>query len=232
MASEQRGFVFGLTFIVIFSTLLATIPTDLQGMGDTPDMVTPLDPSLVSGFADSENYTKDAYSSGQYVYSLGSRDWIATHNGVVELGLFAKVYIVGVFWLGHTDQCKFISSDGINRGTLLALTEITTDAEDGTHRYSIEYNDIGGSAGSLVVYWNITEYPAIADAWGNDSLYLLHGVGFENTATNNIGNLIVSLLLLQLPNVPLLVNVLLVVPIWASIIYILWFLIKEMIPFV
>ena len=232
MSSEQRGFVFGLTFIIIFSVLLATIPTGLQGQGDTPDMVTPLDPSIVSGFSDSENYTKAAYSSGQYGYSLGGRDWIATHNGVVELGLFAKVLIAGIFWLGHVDQCKFISSDGINRGTALALSEIDADDDDGIHRYSIEYDNIGGSAGSLVVYWNITEYPAIDNAWGNDSLYLLHGVGFQNTATKNIGSLIVRLLCLQLPDVPLLVNVLLVVPIWASIIYFLWYLIKEMTPFV
>lgn len=232
MSSEQRGFVFGLAFIIIFSTLLATVPVGLQGQGDTPDMVTPLDPSIVSGFSAIENYTKAAYSSGQYGYSLAGRDWVATHNGVVELGLFAKVLIVGIFWLGHRDQCKFISSDGINRGTALSLTEIDDDDDDGTHRYSIEYDDIGGSAGSLVVYWNITEYPSINHAWTNDSLYLVHGVGFENTATNNIGSLLVSLLLLQLPEVPLLVNILLVVPLWASIIYILWYVIKEMIPFV
>ena len=92
--------------------------------------------------------------------------------------------------------------------------------------------DSSSAAGALVLYWNTTTYATSSDAWDNDDLYMLHGVGIESTATNDIGALIISLLLLRLPEVPPLVNVLLAVPIWACIIYVLWFIIKEMIPFV
>ena len=231
---EMRGFVFSLIFIIVFATLLSSVPAGLQGTGASPDMVVPVDPSLITGFSEIENYTKDAYTAGVYEYPtpLGGRDWIAGHNEVVELFLFAKIKILGFLWLGAVDQCKFISSEGVDRGETLTLTEMDTDDTDGSHRYDLKYVDSGDSAGKLVVYWNVTLYPAILDAWNAGDLHLLHGMGIEDTATNNIGALIVSLLLLQLPGVPVLVNMFLAVPIWACIIFVLWFIIKEMIPFV
>ena len=233
MASDEMGgFVFSLIFIIVFSTLLSSIPVGLQGIGASPDTVIPVDPSLVTGFSETENYTKAAYTLGLYEYSLGGRDWMAGHNDVVEVFLFAKIKILGILWLGATDQCKFISSDGVDRGETLTLTEMDTDDTDGSHRYDLKYIDSGDSAGKLVVYWNVTEYPAIADAWTAGDLHLLHGMGIEDTATANIGALIVSLLLIQLPDVPVLVNMFLAVPIWACIVFVLWFIIKEMIPFV
>ena len=107
-----------------------------------------------------------------------------------------------------------------------------TDDTDGSHRYDLKFIDSGDSAGKLVIYWNVTAYPDINDAWDNNALHILHGMGIEDTATANIGALIVSLLLLQLPDVPVLINLILVTPIWACIVYVLWFIIKEMIPFV
>ena len=231
-ASEMRGFVFSVIFIIIFSGILSAVPVGLQGIGGSPDMVVPVDPSLITGFSATENYTKDAYTLGLYEYSLGGRDWMAGHNDVVEVFLFAKIKILGILWLGATDQCKFISSDGVDRGETLTLTEMDTDDTDGSHRYDLKYTDSGDSAGKLVVYWNTTAYPAIADAWNAGDLHLLHGMGIEDTATTNIGALIVSLLLIQLPDVPVLVNMFLAVPIWACIVFVLWFIIKEMIPFV
>ena len=230
----MRGFVFSLVFIIIFATLLSSVPVGLQGIGGSPDMVVPVDPSLVTGFSEIENYTKAAYTLGSYEYPapLGGHDWIAIHNEVVELGLYAKIKILGFLWLGAVDQCKFVSSEGVDRGELLSLTEIDTDDTDGSHRYDLKFTSSGDSAGKLVVWWNVTAYPAIADAWAAEDLHLLHGMGIEDTATANIGALIVGLLTLQLPDVPILVNMFLAVPIWACIVFVLWFIIKEMIPFV
>jgi hypothetical protein len=237
VSSEQRGFVFALTFIVVFSTLLSTIPTGLQGQGDTPDMITPLDPSIISDFSDSIDYTESDFvlhtTVYWYEYDLGGKKWLCSkYAGVNEFELGSKVLIGGILWLGQLDSCKFLSVEGENRGSGLNFTEIETDATDGTVRYSLLSLTSGNSAGGFIVYWNTTTYSNPSNAWGNDSLYLLHGIGFDASATADIGSLLVSLLLLQLPDVPLLVNVLLVVPIWASVLFILWFIIKEMIPFV
>ena len=234
-SSEQRGFVFCVTFIIIFGALLAAVPVGLQGTEETPSTIIPVDPSILTDFTDKENYTKSAFSSigaGLYTYdySLGVRDWVCVTNNTV-FQLAAKVYF-WILWLGQLDYCKFTSTGGIDRGTTITLDEIETDADEGAIRYTLQFTGTGQSAGAFIFYWNTTAWPDIADAWDNDELYLLHGIGIESSATNDIGALIISLLLLQLPEVPPLINLFLAVPIWACIIYVLWFIIKEMIPFV
>ena len=234
-ASEQRAFVFAVTFIVVFSVLIASVPTGLLGLGESPDMITPLDSSIITGFSESETYNKSDFSLVgsvyQYLYDLGSRTWLCQQGfGYFQLG--AKVFIGGILWLGQLDSCAFISSDGVDRSHSLTFTEIDADAEDGVIRYTLRYVGTGGSAGGFVVYWNTTTYSNSSAAWTGGELYLLHGMGIEDTANADIGALLISLLLLQLPEVPVLINVLLVVPIWASIIFVLWYIIKEMIPFV
>jgi len=226
----MRGFVFSLIFIIVFSTLLASVPAGLQGTEIEVDTVIPIDAGLVTGFAERKNYTGAEFTAGSYEYTLNNRDWIALATSTT-LTLVAKVY-TWFLWLGHVDPCNFVSTDGTDRGEELAFTEITTDAEDGAVRYSLQLLLSGDSAGSFVVYWNTTTYDNATQAWDNDELYLLHGVGFDTSATSNIGALLVNLLLLQLPEVPVLVNVFLAVPVWACIVYVLWYVIKEMIPFV
>jgi hypothetical protein len=89
----------------------------------------------------------------------------------------------------------------------------------------------GNSAGFLVAYWNTTTYSTAVLAWNADELYFIHGIGIDTSATANIGALLVGLLTLSIPEVPVLVNVFLAVPVWACIIYVLWYVVKEMIPF-
>ena len=232
---EMRGFVFSIVFIIVFATLLSTIPVGLQGLGETPDGIVPISPSLLTGFNDYENFTRAdcTPTAGVYIYNydLNDRAWVFAET-FGSMTLFAKVLFAGFLWLGQVDDCKFISSDGQDRGDGLTFTEIAADADDGEIRYEMQFTTTGDDAGSLVIYWNTTTYSDPEDAWDNDILYLLHGVGFHASATTNIGSLIVSLLMLQLPGVPVLVNLFLAVPIWACIVYVLWYIIKEMIPFV
>ena len=230
-ASEQRAFVFAVTFIIVFSVLIATIPTGLQGLGETPDMITALDPSIITGFSESETYSRPNFTTYQYTYDLGSRTWLCLNNDA-GFALGAKVLILGFLWFGVVDSVKFTSLEGTDRGTELLFSEIATDAEDGIAQYSLQYTEVGSSAGGFVVYWNTSIYSDPVNAWTNDTLYALHGMGIEATASADIGALLISLLLLQIPEVPLLINILLIAPIWASIIFVLWYIIKEMIPFV
>ena len=231
----MRGFVFAVVFIIVFSALIAAIPIGLQGVGDTVTPVIPVDPSILTDFTDYENYTASAFTelpAGYffYEYNLADRDWIVATNEIA-FELSAKVYF-WFLWLGQIDQVKFTSPNSGDRGTQISFDEIDSDADDGSVRYSMQFTTSGKAAGALVLYWNTTTYDNSTLAWDNDELYMLHGVGIESTATNDIGALIISLLLLRLPEVPPLVNLFLAVPIWACIIYVLWFIIKEMIPFV
>ena len=239
MSDEQYGFVFAVTFIVIFATLLSTIPVGLQGQGETPDIFIPVDPSIISGWSDYADYQKSdfndmgAYFDYTYV-ALAGRDWIVVHfPATTGFQLGAKILYGGFLWLGTMDSVKFTSTEGVDRENVLTFAEIDTDADEGVIKYNLHYYANGASAGGFVVYWNTTTYGnSSSDAWDANGLFLVHGVGFADTATSDIGSLVISLLLLQLPDVPLLVNILLVTPIWACIIFVLWFIIKEMIPFV
>ncbi|GAH47323.1 unnamed protein product, partial [marine sediment metagenome] len=227
---EMRGFVFSVVFIIVFSGLLATIPAGLQGNEDTVSTVLPIDPSLVTGFAESWNYTRAEFSFGSYEYDLDSRKWVILTDDLL-ITLSAKILTWGFIWLGQINPCNFISPDGENRGYEPTLATIESDAEDGAVRYALEFTlGSADSAGSLVVYWNTTLYPDIHDAWDNDEVYLLHGIGIDASATNNIAEILVGLLFLSLPDVPVLVNLFLAVPVWACVVFVLWFVIKEMIP--
>jgi len=229
--SEQRTFVFSITFIIIFSVLVATIPIGLLGKGENPDMITPVDPNTVAGFSDSDEFMEGNFTEyGTYEYVLNTRDWYCTNTGS-GFALGAKILLFGFLWLGGLESVKFISSDGDDRGETLTFTEMDIDAEDGFASYELLYVDTGNAAGTFIIYWDITAYAGSYAAWFADALYCIHGVGLESSAVIDIGSLLIDLLTLQLPEVPLLVNILIVVPIWAGIVYILWYIIKEMIPF-
>jgi len=228
--AEMKTFVIAVSFIIIFSGVLITVPTDLLGEGATPDTpVTPVNPNLLTDFTDSETYTQPNFTLGSYYYALGSYNWIAGVGLTTEFSLAAKTYFFGL-WLGGYRLCKFITEGGTDRGTSISFAEITTDAEDGAVLYNLIFEDDGTDAGGFVVYWNSTLYADPADAWTNNVLYLTHGVGFTTNALN-IGSLLLGLLFFQLPDVPFLINLLLATPLWACIIYLIWWFIISMIPF-
>ena len=233
MASEMRGFVFSIVFIIVFSTLLSTVPSGLQGLAGTPDTVIPVDPILLTGFDEFENWTKSDYTGivPTYSYALGARTWATLWADLADD--YFKISALSYWWIIYvgSDPCKFTSPNGTDRGTDLSIDEIEGDAIDGSVKYKMLFTTTGNDAGSFVVFWNITLNADPQDAMDADVLYLLHGIGFSTSATNDIGALLVGLLFLQIPDVPVLVNMFLAVPIWACIIYVLWFVIKEMIPF-
>ncbi len=237
--AEMRGFVFAIVFIMVFSTMLVSIPAGLQGTENTPSEIVGIDPSLLAGFSNSVNWTRtdcDVVGGGWvYDYSLGNHNWRFSafdFTGGVSFVVGAKEYLFGWFWFGATLETDWATIEGEERGTSVSSPEMEEDAPEGSVRYDLTFRDSGEDAGSFVVYWNTTLYTDPNDAWDNDVLYVLHGTGLTNMATNNLGALLVGLLFLQLPNVPVLVNMFLVIPIWACIIYVLWFVVKEMIPFV
>ena len=228
MASEMRGFAFAVTFIIIFAGLVSTIPTDFFGAGATPDTpVIPINPNLLTDFTESEDFLPGNFTLGSYIYVLGGREWICGCDGAT-ISVAAKVLFIGL-WLGKVEYVKFTAPDGTDRGTSLTMVEIAADATDGEVLYSLQYDESGNTAGGFVVYWNTTTYATPALAWAGNALYLLHGVGM--TANTDIASLLIGLLFLQLPDCPFLVNLLIATPIWACIVYVLWYIIKEMIPF-
>lgn len=230
MANEQYGFVFALVFIVIFATVVSTIPADLQGKGEAGDTITPVNPSLISDFTDSKNFTKAVFIGfpSRYSYDdLGGYNWLCAYASETFV-IAAKVLWLGL-WLGALSYVEFINENGTNLGPALTFDDITNDAVDGTVRYNLIFEDNGNDAGAFVIYWNTTTYATPALAWDASALYLLHGIGI--TANTNLVSLLIQLLFLQLPDCPILLSVIFATPLWASIIYLLWFILVNSIPF-
>jgi len=230
--SEQRTFVFAVTFIIIFSALLGSIPVEFQGQGSTAESLIPINPNLLSDFAATEEYDQTDFigiTTLYYVYDLpvgGTTFECNYYDNAFSLG--AHTLFVGL-WLGGMSWINFISDNGTNHGLSVSFSDLVNDAEEGAVRYTLQYEDTGNSAGGFVFYWNTTTYSDNPeDAWDNDELYLLHGTGL--TANTDIASLLLALMFLQLPEVPTLVNLLIIPPIWGGIIFVVWFIIKSMIP--
>jgi len=235
MASgEQAGFVFAVSFIVLFAGLTAMVPIEIQGAGATTEILVPVDPSLVSDWTDYEDFTKtDMTQVGSYYFigydALGGFDWLAGFTATTEIfEVGAKVYW-GPFWFGGLELVQFISTEGTNYDTSLTLTDIENDGVDGTAKYNLIFSESGNDAGDFIFYWNSTTYSNPSDAWDNSDLVLVHGVGFA--PNTNIVSLLLGILFLQLPDVPVQINLLLAVFPWASVVYIIWFIVKESLPF-
>lgn len=228
--AEHRGFVFSIIFLVFFTAMLGTAPSGLI-TGYTPSAITNFNPQLLAGFGSTESYMKDNYSTvGSlmfYDYSLGGWYWRAYFTANT-FGLGAKVLIFG-FWFGALDYCTFTNAQGQSRGTSLSFTELDADATNGQVRYSADHN---GGGGGLVFSWNSTAYTSSSDAWTAGELYILHGLGVDDSAPGSILGLLLGLLFFQLPDVPFLIYILIDTPVWANILYISWYIIKEVIPFV
>lgn len=232
--AEMRGFVFAVGFLLIFSALIASMPIALQGQGGTAETLLPIDPKLITDFADSVEFTKSDftyYSGTTSFYSVGGWEWLAVTDGT-NFAIAQKVLLLGMIWLGASEQCNFYLSNGTNRGTTVSMTDIASDADDGAVRYNLKFVSNGNDAGGFVFWWNTTTYATPALAWASDELHLLHGIGLGSSAPANVVSLLVSLLLFQLPNVPPLIGVIISAFPWAAIAYILWYVIKETIPFV
>ena len=230
--TEYRGFLFAIIFIIVFAGLVVATPPGLEGQGLEPDGVVPLDTAIIFGFEDYESYNMSVLSpSDQYQYNFNLRDWLFSYYaGMLQLG--AKIVYFGFLWFGQLDSCEFISSEGINRGAVLSYEEIDADADNGTINYNVRYLVNGADAGGFVVYWNTTAYESSLDAFVAEDVSFMHGVGIASTAPVEITSLLVGLLLLQLPNCPPLINLLLATPIYAAVVFVIWFIIKESMPFV
>jgi len=232
---EMRGVVFAISYILIFSAFVSSIPVDLQGQGSFDDELTPINPNLLIDFSDLEQYFKGNFTgilTLSYVYDLpvGGTTYDCLFSTVTdEFALGAHIIVLGV-WLGGIEFLSFKNENGTDRGTLLSFTDIDNDAVEGTSRYTLTYEDTGNSGGGFIFYWNETTYSSSEDAWTADELYLLHGVGIE--VNTNIANLLLSLIFLQVPDMPILLNVIIIGPLWANIAYLAWWLITKSLPLI
>lgn len=214
------------SFLLIYSAFLGTIPVGFLPSTYSNPTITPVDPQLTTGFSTYVVSNSTNFTLGLCDYSMGGFDWHSVASAV-GFGLGVKIYTLGIFWL-TTDWVIFTTKTGQSRGDWLTWAYVYADAVNGTAYYTA----VCSSASSAVVFsWNNTAYTYPWNAWGNDSLYIIHGMGASDYAPQSALSLVFGMLTFSLPGIPVLLQVILSAPIYVSILYLIWFFIKEVIPF-
>ena len=224
MSSEQYGFVVAVVFLLIFSAMVSTMPAGLSGSSGTPQEIGNISPSLTGDFTSKAWWKKSNYTGSpiaSWSYDLNDLHWSTFHSATGYFYVAAKDYIGGVLWLGGYWYCDFQAPDGTNRGSTLTLSQIDADSNEGSVSYSMMFHANGKSAGTFVVGWNASVYSSASDAWTAGAITFVHGVGFNDKSTNNIGALIVGLLTFSVPDIPVLVGLFLGAALWANIFFVL-----------
>lgn len=229
--SERASFVFVVSFLIILTTFLAAMPADLQGLDEGATALLPINPDLFTDFASTAEFDKTDFSGITtllYGYDLGGYHWLAGFSTATnEFAIERKILWGGLVWFGAVENTEFVLENGTSRGETVTFDQILADSTDGAVRYDLEYSDNGNDAGGFIFYWNVTEYASPLNAWSNNELYLVHGMGISAAAATNIFALLLGLMFFQIPDIPPLINLFISTFIWVSIAFLLWYVIKE-----
>lgn len=234
---ELKPLMVVISFLGIFAILAGTIPGEFYAASyegreiNVPEYFEAVD---ISSFMETYNFTIDDPSWFEEEWELGGYNWIMNADYDDNfIGLGKKNYW-WFFWVGTTNM-KFRNTQGIDRGTFLNQEELNEDydTEKDYTKYTCEGDD-DPSVGCTVFFgFNTSKYDTPSQAWENGELYFMQGLGFDqiNTSTN-AWNLVGMLLIFQMPNIHPIINMIIAIPLWICIAYLIFALILKVIPFV
>jgi len=83
------------------------------------------------------------------------------------------------------------------------------------------------------IYYNTSAYSSMKQAWENHTFWLTQGISFDQVGTSwNAWSLISSLLFFQAPQINPFINLIIALPFWVCIAYLIYRLILLALPFV
>jgi len=154
--------------------------------------------------------------------------WCSYANDFIKHKRFEK------WWIFYTyiGDMTWITTSGKEMGTSLEAADVETywDTDTNTTKFYLKDDAV-----SIVCYfsYNTTLYNNVTHAWSNDALEWLTGIDFDQTNTTfSAWGLIGMLLFFQLPDIHPALNMLLALPCWICIAYLVYRLILLAIPFV
>lgn len=206
---------FSLLFVIIVSLMPAGLVTENYGDFSTEP------PTYFSGielgaYAETTNFsltdavfTNEIVGGRYYDFDLGGRTWymfIDSQRSYIVFGIRTYTFL----FLTSRDPLIFKNVEGIDRGTSLTIGEMNQDftGNEGYLTYRV-YLERDTSIGCEVnLGFNTTLYASPQDAYENDGLRVLVGMGYDDTNTAlNIWSFIGALLYFSFPNVHPLVNI-------------------------
>ena len=225
--AELKTFSIVVSFLLIYSALLGTMPAGfMTATYETPELAD-IDPQLIVGFENYVTYNSTNFTAGGLDYGFGGHLWSAVDTtGIISLYYRTILFLIIPVYTAVT----FTFEGGFDRGESdLTWVQIQTDSEEGITRYTAKCPQVSSG---LVFMWNTSDYLYAWDAWGNDSLLIVHGVGADiANAPLDVLSLLFAMLTYSVADIPPLLQVLLNSPIYASVLFLIWFFIKEVIPF-
>jgi len=247
---ENYALVVTVTFLSVFFILASTmpyqlIPEPIQAKNiHVPQYFEAIE---VQRFAEMKtiNLTRTTYTEG---FDLGGWHfywWHAYYNDFSPHNwiIFQHCDQWWVFKWNYRDGRWYDSTKGLNVDLYGQI------AYDDKHYYINkeildQYYDPDKKLSGFLVKWddtqlevyfafNTTKYSKPSEAWDHDELYALIGINFDQRNTTfNAWNLIGALLFFKLPNVHPVINMLIAIPIWVMIAWLIYILILKAIPFV
>lgn len=240
MASgEIKVFITVVTFLGVFALLVSMIPGQFAVQSKTyrqvsvPEYFEAID---IQSFVETKNLTVPAYDEYGLDCSVGGWElriypYYSPLMNMYDLVLrhIDRWWIFAYGWHSLRWRSK---AKGIDLGYTLDKDELLEyyDSERKVAEFiaSCEHTTV-----YVAFAYNTTKYDNIVDAWANNELWMLIGIGFDqiNTSTN-AWNVIGKLLFFQAPDIHPAINALIAIPLWAAIAVTIYILVLKAIPFV
>ena len=222
-APEPKTLFVIISFLALFGILVGTIPSDFVFSTEeyreisVPDYFEAID---ITQYAQTyqHNITHPTYAKlwGKSEFGHDMRfadDWVDLYRLTNTHGYT----FLGIWTGGHYQE--WVNKEGVNRGEYLSLSELEEDWGIGTQsdkgEYTLQCKHFHMDAWFA---YNTTTYSSIKDAWDNDELKCLFGIEWDEMGTGlDAWNLIRMILFWQLPDINLVLNVIISIPLWIGI---------------
>ena len=238
--SELRGLIVIVTFIGVFVLLLAFMPSELYTAGGMRSVPTPeqlFETIEVYSFAETKTIQMNETGGEEWwvdnnVYimdiDIGNWDIDFYYKDANESNLNCRLIHIHYDWiiwpadhiLRWYDRFGVEQSDGDG---YLTVEDIQTNSINNSSDWRAVCDH---TTYHTTFRFNTTLYGNYTHAWNHHGLFAFFGVNFDDTRTSyNAFQLIAMLLFFQMPEVNVVLNAIIAIPIWVGIAYLIFILI-------
>lgn len=243
ISTEQSMLITVVTFLGVFALLVGMIPQGFLTSSpeykkiNVPEYFESID---IQYYANTHNFTLSP-STFEYRFTLGG--WNIEFEYWSQRGFSARTYDSWWVFNWNFDNFRWYDIKGIERSYYysIAVQDRLICNLSIIDKLYIENGENGlkwelkNDHTQLTLYFgfNQTAFSKPSDAFNSGQLHVLFCIQFDKVNTSfNAWNLVSALLFFQMPNVHPIINMLIAIPVWVAIAYLIYILIIKVIPFV
>ena len=244
--AELRGIILVMTFLSCFFIISSSIPTQyyysiiLRKDVDIPDFIEANEIIQFNYSAIESLHSSEAWTAGGNEYFLESN--IGGHDIKFSWDLdtqYIFIHHVIYWWIFKTNEHKMkwyyegkeipqADTPGITG--VVYLTEIIDYFDNGTAHFRVQCDHTGFD---LTIAYNTTAYTSFTEAFNNNDFWFIVGMTIDDIKTKlSAWDLIGRLLFFQMPEIHPVLNMIIAIPVWTCISYLIYVLVLKAIPFV